>query len=85
MGFTTKGRKLIRPNFSKSRITKRPKGAGGPSLARAHFGPPAPFGHFVYSESQVVKEIWAEFHQVIVMKLSVFFLSKTTSFVRLAL
>jgi hypothetical protein len=52
------------------------------TLTCARFGPPARFGHFVFTESQMVEEICAKFHQVIVgirrdylavKKLSVFF------------
>jgi hypothetical protein len=45
---------------------KLPKRGGRPSLAGARFCPLAHFGHFLFTESQMVEEIWAEFHRTIV-------------------
>jgi hypothetical protein len=64
-GFTTKGRKLI---ITKGRVSHRAKKwlkrAGGPYLARACFGQLARFGHFVFTGSQMVEEIWVKFHPI---------------------
>jgi hypothetical protein len=59
-----------------------------PSIARARFGSPARFCHSLFTESQMVEEIWAEFSGVIfelrrdVVKLILpVFSRKITSFV----
>jgi hypothetical protein len=36
------------------------------ALACALFGPPARFGHFLFTKSQIVEEMWVKFHSVIV-------------------
>ena len=53
-----------RPNHKRSK--KWPYRADGPSIARARFGPHARFGHYLFTKSQMVEEIWAEFHRVII-------------------